>query len=263
MIQTVGRPAGITREAGAHRLMTPARDDSDPFREPFVSIVIPALNEAGKLPAAIAAARRSDVTFEVIVVDARSSDDTALVAEAAGARVVSSSGRQRASQLNLGARHARGDILLFLHADTLLPASALEKVVDALKSGPVVGGAFSRRYASDSSWLKLTCRLAGWRNHTIGWHLGDQAMFVRRGLFFQLGGFREVEQFEDLDFSRRLKAVGRIVTLHPPVISSPRRFERHGAARTTLWDFALTLRYLVRGLPTDVREREAQSVPVS
>jgi rSAM/selenodomain-associated transferase 2 len=243
--------------------MTRESNASGSAREPLLSVVIPALNEAEALPAVITAAGRSDIPFEVIVVDASSSDDTAGAAEAAGGRVISSARRQRAHQLNLGARHARGAILLFLHADTLLPPGALEKIVDALKSREVVGGAFGRHYSSDSPWLRLTCCLAGWRNRTIGWHLGDQAMFVRRGIFFQIGGFRDVERFEDLDFSRRLKGCGSIVTLLPPVISSARRFERNGAAWTTLRDLALTLRYLVRGLPNEVSQGEAHSLPVS
>jgi len=242
--------------------MMPESNASGSLSEPLVSVVIPALNEAEMLPAVIAAAGQSNVLFEVIVVDASSSDHTKRAGEAAGARVVSSARRQRAFQLNLGARYARGAILLFLHADTLLPQGALDKIVDSLKTRSVVGGAFGRRYASDSRWLKLTCRLADWRNSTIGWHLGDQAMFVRRGLFFQLGGFRDVKRFEDLDFSRRLKGGGRIVTLLPPVTSSARRFERNGAARTTLRDVALTLRYLVRGLPTEVRHGDTHSLPV-
>jgi hypothetical protein len=132
-----------------------------------------------------------------------------------------------------------------------------------MRTREVVGGAFARHYASPSLLLRLTCALADWRNRIIGWHLGDQAMFVRRGLFFQLGGFRDVERFEDLDFSRRLKDAGRIVTLLPPVISSARRFERNGAAWTTLRDLALTLRYVVRGLPGEVVHGQARSLPVS
>ena len=112
----------------------------------------------------------------------------------------------------------------------------------------VVGGAFVRHYASPSKFLRATCLLARCRNHLIGWHLGDQAMFVRRSIFFQLGGFREVDQFEDLDFSRRLTSLGRIVTLHPGVTSSSRRFEQ-GAVARTMRDFCLTIGYLLRGLP--------------
>jgi hypothetical protein len=96
--------------------------------------------------------------------------------------------------------------------------------------------------------LRLTCLLAHARNHLIGWHLGDQAMFVRRDLFVRLGGFRPASRFEDLDFSRRLKKSGRLLTLLPCVTSSSRRFMSAGPARTTLRDFVLTIRYLLHGL---------------
>jgi rSAM/selenodomain-associated transferase 2 len=217
-------------------------------REPDISVVIPAVNEGEKLREAIGAVHSATIPFELIVVDGGSSDDTAEVARASGARVVHSYCRQRAHQLNLGAQHAVGATLLFLHADTTLPEQAIEKIVEAMSRPDVAGGAFARRYASPSFVLRATCLLARCRNHLIGWHLGDQAMFVRRAVFFRLGGFREVDLFEDLDFSRRLKHFGHIVTLTPGVTSSARRFEK-GATRTTLRDFGLTMRYLIEGLP--------------
>ncbi len=234
-------------------------------KEPRVSVIVPAVDEAVTLAATLASLRSEALPFEVIVVDAQSSDATAAITEAAGAQVISCRRRQRAHQLNLGARQARGAVLLFVHADTLLPPGALDHVAQALRDGNVVGGAFTRRYASPSLVLRATCALARGRNRTIGWHLGDQAMFVRSSVFFQLGGFRDVQMFEDLDFSRRLKRVGRVVTLRPGVISSARRFE-DGPARTTLRDFRLTLGYLLNGLPpTDQRanRRRAPLVPAT
>ncbi len=217
--------------------------------EPLISIIIPALDEADSLGKTIAAVQSDHVTFEILVVDAGSSDDTVQISAVAGARVLESFRRQRAYQLNLGAQHARGAVLLFLHADTLLPKHALQSIIRALEDHRVVGGAFARRYASGSLLLRATCVLAQYRNQLIGWHLGDQAMFVRRASFFQLGGFREVGQFEDLDFSRRLRTFGRTVTLRPCVTSSARRFDQSGPARTTLRDLILTIRYLISGLP--------------
>lgn len=217
--------------------------------ESRVSVIIPALDEADSLGEIIAAIRAGDVPCEILVVDAGSSDDTAKIATAAGARVIQSVRRQRAFQMNLGAQEARAGVLLFLHADTVLPPRALQFIVSALEDRSVVGGAFARRYASRSLLLRATCFLAQCRNHIIGWHLGDQAMFVRRSNFFQLGGFREVDQFEDLDLSRRLRKFGRTVTLRACVTSSSRRFDRRGALRTTLHDFFLTMKYLLRDVP--------------
>ncbi len=217
--------------------------------ESRVSVIIPALDEADSLGEIIAAVRAGDVPCEILVVDAGSSDATAKIATAAGARVIHSIRRQRAFQLNLGAQQARAGVLLFLHADTILPPRALQFIISALEDRSVVGGAFARRYASRSLLLRATCLLAQCRNQAIGWHLGDQAMFVRRSGFFQLGGFREVDQFEDLDLSRRLRKFGRTVTLRACVTSSSRRFDRHGALSTTLHDFFLTMKYLLRGVP--------------
>jgi rSAM/selenodomain-associated transferase 2 len=215
---------------------------------PSVSVVIPVFNEAETLGATISAIHSEAAALEILVVDAESSDESAAVAKKAGARIVRSHFRQRAHQLNLGAQHARAEMIIFLHADTILPSSAIDRMVSVTRAPEIAGGAFRRRYASPSKLLRVTCLLALCRNFLIGWHLGDQAMFVRRAVFFQLGGFREVDQFEDLDFSRRLKRFGRIVTLSPCVTSSARRFDG-GAARTTLRDFGLTIRYLVKGLP--------------
>ena len=223
-------------------------------RPPAVSVIIPVINESATLPPTLAAIRSHVLPFEIIVVDGGSLDETAAIAQARGARVVPSSRRQRAFQLNLGAHHARGEILLFLHADTLLPEGALDQVAYRLRDPQKVGGAFARRYDSSSWLLRLTCLLARARNRLIGWHLGDQAMFVRRDLFLRLGGFRSVDRFEDLDFSRRLKKFGRLVTLLPCVTSSSRRFISAGPARTTLHDFVLTIRYLLHGLEPERRE---------
>ncbi len=228
--------------------------------EPTISIIIPTLDEADSLGTTIAAARSDNISCEILVVDAGSSDTSVAIATAAGARVLKSRRRQRAHQLNLGAMHARGAVLLFLHADTLLPRDALPLIVRALENRECAGGAFARRYASASRLLRVTCFLALCRNQLIGWHLGDQAMFVRRTSFFQLGGFREVDRFEDLDFSRRLRRFGRSVTLRPAVTSSSRRFARSGPASRTFLDFLLTLRYLARGLPSTEPARHPRDV---
>ena len=149
---------------------------------------------------------------------------------------------------NAGARVARADVLLFLHADTQLAPGAVGAICERMRDPRLFGGAFVRRYDSRSRLLVLTCQLAALRNRLWGWHLGDQAMFVRASVFRELGGFAEIEIFEDLDFSRRLGSYGRIVTLGPPVISSGRRFAERGPLRTTLHDLLLTCDYLLHGI---------------
>jgi GT2 family glycosyltransferase len=153
--------------------------------------------------------------------------------------------RDRAIQMNQGKGLAVGDTLLFLHADTFIAPQALTKITGALREPQVVGGAFARQYASGSLFLRTTCLLAELRGKAFGWFLGNQAIFIRTEVFDALGGFRELEIFEDLDFSRRMKQAGRVVTLRPPVVSSARRFSSRGPVRTTLSDLWLTCRYLL------------------
>lgn len=213
----------------------------------MISIIIPTRHEASVLPRTLDRLRHQGPSHEVWVVDAGSRDGTAEIAAASGARVLRGASPQRAAQMNLGAAHARGDVFLFLHADTLLPPRGLAAVEEALADAQVLGGAFARRFDSPSCFLRLTCRLAVWRGRWLGWHLGDQAMFVRRSVFRALGGFPEWSVFEDLEFSRRLARRGRVVTLCPPVVTSARRFADRGPLRTTWADLWQTVGYLARG----------------
>lgn len=210
----------------------------------MISIVIPAHNEATQLPATLATIEAQSGPHEVIVVNAVSTDATAQIAANRGARVIESSRRHRAAQMNAGARIASGDTFLFLHADTRLASAALQNIRTSLRRPEVVGGGFARRYDSSSLLLAATCALAEIRTRCCGWFLGDQAIFVRRTVFEQLGGFPEWDLFEDLELSRRLARVGRLVTLRPAVISAARRFDARGVLRTTWSDLCLTARYL-------------------
>jgi rSAM/selenodomain-associated transferase 2 len=209
---------------------------------PEISVVIPVANEAAALPSCLA--RISRRSSEILVVDASSDDESGALAQAAGCRVLTAPQRHRARQMNLGAAQARGRILLFLHADTWLAPDALAKISEAIDHHRALGGGFARRYRSSSLTLALTSRLAGIRNRLWGWHLGDQAIFVRRDIFDRLDGYRDIPIFEDLDFSRRLRAMGKTITLTPPVYSSARRFAEKGPLRTTWHDLRLTRQYL-------------------
>jgi cellulose synthase/poly-beta-1,6-N-acetylglucosamine synthase-like glycosyltransferase len=151
--------------------------------------------------------------------------------------------------MNLATRTARGEVFLFLHADTWLGPSALKQVTEALEHPGVVGGGFARRFRSPSLLLRLTCVVGAWRSRWLGWFFGDQGIFVRKAVFDQIGGFRDWPLFEDLDFSRRIARVGRITMLHSNVVSSARRFAARGALFTTASDVFLTLRYLAGADP--------------
>ena len=216
----------------------------------MISVIIPTYDDAVALGASLDSVAKNKTNKEVIVVDAGSVDDTGGLARQKASSVLFSPRRQRAYQMNLGAEHAHGSILLFLHADTVLPTSALELMESALRNTGLVGGGFVRQYDSNSWFLRTTCLLASWRTRLSGWFLGDQAIFVRKEVFEELGGFRDLDLFEDLDFSRRMTQIGQVVSLSPPVISSSRRFQHRGAMFTTVFDIWLTARYLIGADPS-------------
>ena len=203
------------------------------------------LNEAANLRACLDSAFAAGGEVDVIVVDGGSADGSVDIARGTAATVLSSSVAGRAHQLNLGASRSQGNVLLFLHADTVLPPGWLTALKEALRhDASVVGGGFRRRFTHSSVFLRFTCWLAGWRVRWWGCLLGDQAMFVRRPAFDAVGGFPAIRIFEDVELSLRVRKFGRIVLLPPCVISSGRRFDRRGPLRQTLSDFGLTMRYL-------------------
>ena len=206
-----------------------------------VSVVIPALNEAAGIADTLAGVACQRPPFEVIVADGGSTDGTpeAVARAMPGARVIAP-GRGRALQMNAGAREASGEILLFLHADTRLPAGALDAVREALDRPGVVGGCFRPRFVgpgAGSRWMRLwesPLWMRWWR-----FAFGDRAAFCTRGAFEAAGGFRAQPLFEDLDLVRDLRARGRFVFLDLAVETSARRFGARGALRQQLRNLAL------------------------
>ena len=189
---------------------------------PSLTVVVPALNEAQSIGATLDAVRRLGPTPEAIVVDGGSADDTRARAEAGGARVIAGP-RGRGSQMAVGAATARGEVLWFLHADTLPPADAVEHITAALADPAVVGGNFEIRFDGDFAaarfltWLYRHLAL-------IGLRYGDSGYFVRRSDYEAAGGFRPYPIFEDLDLLRRLRKRGRFVRVPAIVTTSSRRF---------------------------------------
>lgn len=200
-----------------------------------LSIVIPTLDEAqglrGPLRKALAEAD------EVCVSDGGSRDGTVALAESLGARVVTGP-PGRGGQLNRGASATQGDVLLFLHADTELPDQAAETIRQALDTG-AVGGGFSLRFAGQHRTMDLFAANINRRTRLTQCPLGDQAHFVRRQVFEDLGGYRDWPILEDLDFARRLKQAGPVTVLEPPVVTSPRRYLERGPWRTVATNWLL------------------------
>jgi rSAM/selenodomain-associated transferase 2 len=194
-----------------------------------LSVIIPTLNEAENIGAAVEAVRRAGA-HEVIVVDGGSTDSTAALAAQAGATVLKSS-RGRGLQQRLGAERARGEALVFLHADTKLPADFPVIVAQILARPDAAGGAF--RFKLDESRLGLGWieRLVDWRCRFFQLPYGDQAIFVRAEVLKRIGGYPALPIMEDYELIRRLKRVGRIEVSAEPAITSARRWRKLGALR--------------------------------
>jgi rSAM/selenodomain-associated transferase 2 len=212
-----------------------------------LSIVIPTLNEAAGIAAALEAlAPLRARGAEVIVVDGGSRDGTTDVARPLADFVIAAP-RGRAVQMNAGAAVANGDILLFLHADTRLPANADVLIRDALAQSRRVWGRFDLRFAGNA--LRLVAAMMNLRSRVTGIATGDQAMFVTRAAFARAGGFPAIALMEDVTLSARLKRLSRPLCLTARVVTSPRRWQAHGALRTVLLMWRLRLAFFLGADP--------------
>lgn len=210
-----------------------------------ISIIIPTLNEAPRIGEQVRACLTLRPRPEVLVVDGGSADGTLERAWEAGAHTHLSEKRGRAAQMNTGAALARGDLLLFLHADVTLPSTAFAELNQAMADPRLLGGAFARRFDAPSILLNWGCRLADLRGKWLRIFLGDQAMFVRKDIFHRMGGFSDYLLFEDVALSRALKKLGKTRLLSSRVIASSRRFEREGHFRRLRRNIFLTSLYLL------------------
>lgn len=209
---------------------------------PLISIIIPTLNEEKNIIPCLEATRKA-INVERIVVDGGSTDGTVDQAKAWGATVLSAP-RGRARQMNAGAQAAKGDILLFLHADTIL-AGGFDNHVRLLLTRPrISAGAFSFRLDDlRSASLRLIQLATNWRSRYLQVPYGDQAIFVRTRLFQKIGGFPDLPIMEDYELIRRLRKRGRILTASLPALTSARRWRILGIWRTTILNWVLILAY--------------------
>lgn len=204
-----------------------------------ISVIIPAKNEALSIGQVIASCRQAG-ECEVIVVDGGSTDETREQATDADTRLTSAPGR--AVQQNAGAAAAGGDVLLFLHADCLLPVDAFDIIRQSLQDERVVGGAFRQIIAAEGWRYRLIAWGNSLRVRLFGWAYGDQGIFVRRDTFMQIGGFPILPLMEDLYFMKQLKRRGCITLLPTCLTVSARRWEREGVFRRTWKNWSLLLR---------------------
>jgi rSAM/selenodomain-associated transferase 2 len=200
------------------------------------SIVIPVLNEADRINSLIDHLHNQDFesSCEIIVVDGDSQGSTVKEIKA-GDIVTITTERGRGRQMNAGAAAAHGEVLIFLHADTVLPDGALEKINRALENQEYVGGAFDLKIDSDTLFLRYISVRASLRSRSNRIPYGDQAIFVRKEYFDQIGRFRDIPLMEDVELMRRIKKDGRKICILPDkVTTSARRWQSDGALYTTV-----------------------------
>lgn len=206
-----------------------------------MTVVIPTLNEAPSVVATLNAVQQFSESVEVIVVDGGSTDNTFALAEGCRAQVVSGP-QGRGSQLRVGAALGKGELLFFLHADSLPPGDTVQRITQAMSDPAVVGGNFEIRFAGEF----FAARFLTWLYHhlsLIGLRYGDSGFFVRRLDYEAVGGFRPYPIFEDLDLLRRLRKRGRFVRVPAVVTTSSRRFEGRYFARVFAWWTVLQILY--------------------
>jgi len=209
-----------------------------------LSIIIPTFNEEGTISQCLETV--IDIPgIEVIIADGGSTDRTVGIAEQHMDVKVVTSPMGRSVQMNKGAGYASGEILLFLHADCILPGEAVLNARNVIGNSPFVGGAFKIRLLSDKLLYRIIEKGINFRSKIFKLPYGDQGLFVKRSVFEVLGGFREMPNCEDLDFVCRLKKQGDITMLDERISSSIRRWENHGILRTSLRNQSLLVSYVL------------------
>ena len=207
-----------------------------------ISVIIPILNEAKILEKTLSQLQPEFRSQELIVVDGGSTDASVRIAEEYGKVVVSERGR--AKQLNTGAAVATGDILIFLHADIWLESGALAAVETAISTG-YVGGGFHQKIDGKNFLYRLIEIAGDIRGKYLKVFYGDSGIFLARTDFEKIGGFPEVPILEEMEFSKRLRRLGKTTLLVPYIHISPRRWETRGIVRTTLNNWLITLLYFL------------------
>ncbi len=220
-----------------------------------LSVIVPVLDETENIASALMALAPLRANgAEIIVVDGGSADDTVALATPLADRVLIGA-RGRATQMNAGAAVARGDVLLFLHADTRLPADADRLILDGLAQSRRAWGRFDVTIDGRHPLLPLVAAAMNARSRLTGIATGDQAMFARRDAFAKAGRFPEIALMEDITLARNLKRVSWPLSLRARVTTSGRRWEKRGVLRTILLMWRLRLAYFFGAKPDDLARR--------
>jgi len=213
-----------------------------------LSIIIPTLNEARVIEHTLQGLKERAGDVEIVVVDGESTDDTVALASKY-VRVLSAK-RWRGGQLNAGARATSGDILLFLHADTLPDAGGIDELLSVMQDERMAGGAFRMRFDDPRPLYKRIGAQVTRRSLRTRSYTGDQAIFTRRSIFDQLGGYRDWPFMEDVEYSERMSKRGPVSLLSSEVETSARRHRRWGLLKTQLTIMLIRILYLLKVHPS-------------
>lgn len=215
-----------------------------------VSIVVPVLDEAAIIDGSVRRLRRTFADCELVVVDGGSTDTTADRA-ARHARVLQTPAG-RATQMNAGARATHGEVLWFVHADSVIAPGALAQIRAVLADATTVGGGLTLRFDKRSVALDYLAWSSNHRARRLHWIFGDQAMFIRRSVFEEIGGFPSLPLMEDLEISRRLRRRGALTLVPATSTASARRLEQHGVWRMVIFMQYLKALYLAGASPASI-----------
>ncbi len=220
-----------------------------------LAVIVPCLNESERIAATLAPLRTlRKQGHQIIVVDGGSEDNSIELAKPLADTVVTTQ-CGRACQMNHGASLTKADILLFLHADTLLPSNAAELICQGLISTHKDWGRFDVKLSGNQYWLRVVEFMMNQRSRITGIATGDQALFVRRELFDKAGGFPEIPLMEDVELSKQLKKTSRPLCLKERVITSSRRWEQQGVWRTIVLMWRLRLAYFFGADPSQLKQQ--------
>ena len=207
----------------------------------MISVVVPVYNEETLLEGTLRRLQEEKGSFEVIVVDGGSDDRSVEIARPYGSVLMAEKGR--ALQMNQGAREAKGEVLLFLHADAWLEKGSLSAIEEVMSHPDMLGGCLTQKIESPHPFYRFLEASGTFRARAFRLFYGDQGLFVRKAIFDKLGGYPLVPLFEDVAFSRRLKGEGKTVVLSKQIFTSARRWEEKGKVGGSLRNLALLFLY--------------------
>jgi hypothetical protein len=216
---------------------------------PLISLVVPVWGDDDIVAELVSRVSLNPTTAEWVVAAAEPSGILRKLEDRGEIRLVVCERPSRGAQMNAGALEARGLLLCFHHADSELRAEHLESLTMVAGNNEIIGGAFHRRFDDRRFWMKNWERLLRRISAVMGPLFGDQSIFVKADVFHEMGGFADIPIMEDIDFSQRLRRMGRIALLDPPLWSSPRRFRTLGNLRTTLLNGLFITLFLLRVSP--------------